>query len=355
LLIVFIIIQNISTIIETLLIKRHGEKISFIINLVYAALFLAWHIYILLIGYVLFNLIAGICVLTLIKLVAMLLVPAKKEIHEEPIVGKYFFKHWSYLGITDIVGVIAKWMDKIFLLYLLTATDFAIFFNGSIEIPLFGLLISVTGSFLMIEISQNLNLADKIIKLYRESFNMLSTIVFPLFFFLFFFRAELFSVVFNGKYNASLPIFMICLFGLPIQINNYSTILQCFGKGNKILAGSVLDIVIAIVLMLVLYPLMGTRGLALAVVISTFCQALYYLFHSVKVLNISMLQILPLQKLVIRLVIFFALYFFLFFLLSGVDFKIKLLIGAVVTTIIVVAGMMKYFKTFFTKQHVQNS
>jgi O-antigen/teichoic acid export membrane protein len=113
--------------------------------------------------------------------------------------------------------------------------------------------------------------------------------------------------------------------------------------------------VIAIVLMLVLYPLMGTRGLALAVVISTFCQALYYLFHSAKVLNISMLQILPLQKLVIRLVIFFALYFFLFFLLSGVDFKIKLLIGAVVTTIIVVAGMMKYFKTFFTKQHVQNS
>jgi O-antigen/teichoic acid export membrane protein len=350
LLIAFIVIQNISTIAETLLIKRQGEKISFAINFIYSAFFLGWHIYVLQINYSLDHLIRGICILSIAKLIAMFLVPAKKEIHEKTIDEKHFFKHWAYLGITDIIGVFAKWMDKIILWYLLTATDFAIFFNGSIEIPLFGLLISVTGSFLLIEISQNTKLTGKIIKLYRESFTMLSTIVFPLFFFLFFFREELFSFIFKDKYNASLPIFVICLFGLPLRINNYSTILQCFAKGNKILLGSILDIVIALILMLILYPLIGTRGLALAIVLSTFCQVIYYLWHSAKTLNTSIFQLIPLLKLITRFGILFALYFVLFFVLSGVELKIKLLTGAIVTTLIVSAGMAKYFKAFFKKE-----
>lgn len=352
LLIAFIVIQNISTVIETLLIKRQGEKISFVINFIYSILFFGWHVYILQINYSLDYLIRGICILSIAKLIAMYMVPAKREINEETIDEKHFFKHWAYLGITDIIGVIAKWMDKIILWYLLTATDFAIFFNGSIEIPLFGLLISVTGSFLLIEISQNTKLTQKIIMLYRESFNMLSTIVFPLFFFLFFFREELFSFIFKDKYNASLPIFVISLLGLPLRINNYSTILQCFAKGNKILLGSILDIVIAVILMLVLYPLMGTRGLALAIVLSTFCQVIYYLWHSAKTLNTSIFQMIPLLKLITRFGILFALYLILFFVLSGVELKIKLLTGAIFTTLIVSAGMAKNFKVFFKKEYV---
>ena len=57
LLIAFIIIQNIITVSETLLIKRRGEKLSFIINFFYSLLFFGWHLYILLSHYSLGNLI----------------------------------------------------------------------------------------------------------------------------------------------------------------------------------------------------------------------------------------------------------------------------------------------------------
>ena len=86
----------------------------------------------------------------------ILLVPVKNENYEEVADEKHFLRHWAYLGMNEVLGVISKWIDKVFLLYLLTASDFAVFFNGSFEIPLFGLLISVAGSLMLIEFSANI-------------------------------------------------------------------------------------------------------------------------------------------------------------------------------------------------------
>lgn len=352
LLIIFIITQNIVTASETLLIKRGKEKASSIINFLYALLFLGWHLYILLTTYSLYHLIVGIIIISILKLIAIAAIRVKNEEFEETINEKHFLNHWFFLGMNDVLGVIARWMDKLFLLYLLTATDFAVFFNGSFEIPLFGLLISVTGSFLLIEISGDIRLTNKITRLYSESFKVLSSIVFPLFFFLFFFREELFSLAFNDKYNASIPIFAISIFILPMRINNYSAILQCFSQGKKVLWGSLLDIIIASILMLTLYPLIGTRGIVLAIVISTYCQNFYYLWNSAKILNISIFRLLPLQTLIIKFLIILILYFILSFFLSGMELKMKLLSGTIFTALTVVLGMMPYFKTFFKKNHV---
>lgn len=352
LLILFIVIQNITTASETLFIKRGKEKASGIINLFYALSFLGWHIYILLTNYSLFALIGGIIILSFVKLCVIIIVPAlNNDAQGERTDENKFLFHWGYLGMSDVLAVISKWLDKAFLLYFLTASDFAVFFNGSFEIPVFGLLISVTGNFLLIEISQNTQLISKIIKLYRESFNILSIIVFPLFFFLFFFRTELFSLAFDDKYNASLPIFVISIFIIPMRINNYSVILQCFAQGKKVLWGSILDIVIAMSFMLILYPTMGTRGIALSIVISTFCQAIYYLWHSAKTLKIPLFQLVPLHNLILKFIIIGLLYFGLFLALSGVEIKIKLLVTTFVTAIISLGGLYKYLRSFFLNEH----
>jgi hypothetical protein len=352
LLIGFILVQTIVTISETLLIKSQGEKISFVINILYSLAFFGWHIYILTSAYSLYNLITGIIVISIVKWIAIVLIAGRREENEISYNENHFLTHWKYLGVNDLLGVISKWIDKFFLLYLLTSTDFAIFFNGSFEIPLFGILISAMGSFLSIEISANVLQPDKIKNLFRESFNALSAIVFPLFFFLLFFRDELFSFLFNDKYNASLPIFLISIFILPLRINNYSVILQCFSEGKKVLVGSVIDIAVSIILMLVLYPLMGTRGIAAAVVIATYCQVVFYLWHSAKILNMPFLQILPLQKLLARLLLYFSLYFALFRLVSSAELKMKIFIGTLFTGLLVVTGLFRYFESFFKKSHV---
>lgn len=355
LLILFMVVQNITTAAETLFIKRGKEKASGIINFFYAVFFLGWHIYLLYNGYSLFELVVGIIVLSSIKLVVLIALPAKNnERHVEEINETKFLFHWGYLGMSDTLAVISKWLDKAFLLYFLTAADFAVFFNGSFEIPIFSLLISVTGNFLLIEISQNTQLTHKIIKLYRESFNMLSIIVFPLFFFLFFFRTELFSFAFNDKYNASLPIFVISVFIIPLRINNYTVILQCFAEGKKVLLGSVLDIIVAMACMLTLYPVMGARGIALSIVISTLCQAVYYLWHSAIVLKTSFSELVPLKKLLLKFVITGLLYFGLSLVLSGSQNLTKLLVAMLFTGLIFSAGVYQYITSFFNKEITNN-
>jgi O-antigen/teichoic acid export membrane protein len=353
-LIVFMVIQNIITVAESLLLKRRKEKISFIINLFYSLIFFGCHLYVLLTNYVLTNLIISLCAVSVLKLAAILSVPAKNENYEPVADEKQFLKHWGFLGINEILGVISKWIDKVFLLYLLTASDFAVFFNGSFEIPLFGLLISVAGSFMLIEFSANLQFKTKILALFKESFSMLSSIVFPLFFFLFFFREEIFSFVFKNKYNDSVPIFAISIFILPLRINNYSVILQCFSQGKKVMLGSLIDIIIAFTLMLILYPIMGSRGIVLSIVISTYCQVMYYLWHSAKILQIKIYQLLPVQKLVAKFLILLILYLIAFLSLGNSPILAKLIVGAIFTTLLVLAGMWSYFKTFFKKTHGQN-
>lgn len=349
LLIVFIVIQNIASVADNLLIKRGKEKISGIINFFYAFLFFGWHIYILYTGYSLYHLVEGITIISAIRLIIISLISFQKRTINTVVDNNQFLYHWGFLGMNDALGVIARWIDKLFLLYLLTAAEFAVFFNGSIEVPLFGLLVGVTGNFLAIEISANLRESRKIISLYRQSFHILSNIVFPLFLFLFFFREDLFSLAFGDKYNASLPIFVISIFILPLRINSYSVILQCLSQGKRVLFGSLLDLSIAIVLMIVLYPLMGTKGVALSVVISTYCQSYYYLWHSSKLLNTSVLDLLPLKKLGIRFVKILAFYLVLSFVLSAFSGPSRLVAAISITALIVILGMIKYFKTYFNK------
>jgi O-antigen/teichoic acid export membrane protein len=349
LLIIFIIIQNIGSVADNLLIKKGKEKISGIINLFYAFLFFGWHMYILNSGYSLYHLVAGITIISAIRFIIISIISSRKKESNLTLANNQFLSHWGFLGLNDSLGVLAKWIDKLFLLYLLTAAEFAVFFNGSIEVPLFGLLIGVTGNFLAIEISANLRNPRTIIELYRESFHVLSNIVFPLFLFLFFFREDLFSLAFEDKYNASLPIFVISIFILPLRINSYSVILQCLSQGKRVLFGSLLDLSIAIILMAVLYPLMGTKGVALSVVISTYCQSYYYLWHSSKLLNTTVLHLLPLKKLGIRFLKIFAFYLVLSFALYNFSESYRLIAAIPITAGIVILGLIKYFKTYFNK------
>jgi O-antigen/teichoic acid export membrane protein len=344
-LLLFILVQNLATISETLLIKNHKERPAFIINLIYSLLFFGWHLYILEEGFDLGKLIWGIIIISAAKCVAMFAIPYKlAEQKGNTESDSTFQKHWIYLGMNDIVGTISKWLDKVFLLYLLTAGDFAIYFNGSFEIPLFGLLISVAGSLLLIEISASKSSTEKIMYSFNNTYRILSAIVFPLFLFLLFYHNELFATVFKNRYNASIPIFLISIMILPLRINNYSALLQCYSKGNIIMAGSVIDICLSMILMLVLYPVMGTKGIALAVVIATWCQVIYYLWQSAKVMKVSFLNLLPIGYLLINFLVLGLAFAPVYFLTANSGIWEKLIVGALLTTIAVIAGVAYFYK-----------
>lgn len=351
LLVLFVIAQGTVAVVETLLIKFHQEKIVFVTNFIYSLLFVCWHYYILSAGFDLNHLVEGILFISVFKFCVMLLFRQQFPTGNEGADDKGYCKHWIYLGLNDITGVLSRWIDKLLLVYLLTAADFAVFFNGSFEIPLFALLVSVIASIMLIEMSKDASSKERVKDLFMESFRLLSLIVFPLFLFLLFFRHELFGIVFNHKYDESLPVFLISIFILPVRINNYGSVLQYYRQGNKIMYGSLLDICIAVILMISFYPLLGTRGVALAIVIATYCQVWYYLAQSAGVLGTDILSLIPVKALLIIFMITFLLFACLYYNLAEYSDETRLVTGMIATAVIIVTGLIFYF----TKKQAHNN
>ncbi|MFN0081056.1 MAG: lipopolysaccharide biosynthesis protein [Ferruginibacter sp.] len=340
---VFIALQFASTVADTFLIKRNQLNLYFVANFIYSILFLAIHLYFY---FNVFDL--QLLVYSLLGLVAaksLLLFFIKKpavDAHDST-VANIFFKNWLYLGANEMVGVIARWLDKMYVVFLLSAANFAIFVNGTIEIPLFAVLISAAETFMLTKISHNVTDKKQSALIFKESFKLLSFISFPVFFMLLLVHEEAFSIVFNNRYNQSVPIFLISIFIIPVRINHYSVILQCYHASNKILAGAVIDILLALVLMTFLYPAFGVAGVALAIVLSTYVQVFYYLWHSAKLIKVGMSDLVPfafLAKLFLGLALLYLCFFFLKYCFSPLAFVV---IVFALTTIVIALAFIYYF------------
>lgn len=301
----FILFQNLNTIAETWLIKNGGDKKYFIINLFYSVTFLAWHYYILLNEYHLYRVMFGIAFIAFLKLLVLVIVDRKFSVENSDLPErKQFISNWVFTGFNEIIGVFTKWVDKIILVYLLAPSEFAIFFNGSIEIPLLGILIGMTGNYMMMQMTTNVKMdSHRITTVFRDNFLLLSSIAFPLFFCLLFFRYDIFLIFFGEKYLASLPVFVISIMIIPIQINHYGTILQVSKKSYITTIGALIDLLIAVSLVFTLYPLYGTEGAAAALVISTLASVIFFAYHSARLLRTKILSLIPVRTLVSRFVI----------------------------------------------------
>ncbi len=336
-----IIIHTVSYIYEAVLLSLSNEISIFLNNLLYAFLYLVWHLYILYEKFEILYLFIGLTAIGLLRLLIYFVLVKKAILKAES--GSITLQHWFFIGLNEVIGVVAKWLDKLLLIYFLAPAEFAIFFNGSIEIPLFGIIISVIGSIMLVEIAKNLTQKEKVIQKFRESFLLLSNIVFPLFWFFFYFGAEVFHVVFNHRYDASIPIFSLAIFIIPVRVTHYASILQCYHKGQIIVMGSLLDILIALALMPVFYFLMGIKGIALAIVISTYIQSVFYLHHSARALQTKIYALLPIKSLVSRFLFFFFLIGIFSYLLQNKNDLETLIYSMLLVSITITLSLYFYF------------
>lgn len=314
--IVFMMVQASNTILETWLIKNNGEVQYFLVNTIYGITFFIWHYQVLHSGFDIVWLIKGIVFFAFAKFILLIIFP--RRLHDEKPekrITPTLLSHWTYNGMNDIISILSKWIDKLILIYLLTPSEFAIFFNGSIEIPLLAIFISFTGSLMMVQMSNRTKENQSVIPVFRENFLLLSTIIFPVFFFFLFFSVPIFHIIFGAQYEKSVPIFLITILILPLRINNFGAIMQVMGKGKIITFGSVIDLILCMLLVLILYPLFGMRGAAMAIVISTGIQISYYLWQSKRLLQTTFNDLIPVRALITRFLIvgflFWILYYFI--------------------------------------------
>jgi O-antigen/teichoic acid export membrane protein len=248
---------------------------------------------------------------------------------------------WFHLGLYDMLQTIFRWADKFILSALLSSELFAVYFTGTIEVPFLALLLGAVGSAMLMRLNNAETSEGDRITILKESARKLSYIVFPLFFFLVIFRHELFEVVFTNKYAESVPLFLISCMVIPLRACNFTAILQHKGKGRIINTGAVIDLALAVILMYPLYLLWALNGIALAFVISTYVQAWFYLYHTARIMNCKLTDLLPLagwlKSAVILLVLFIALYYLLHAVLSSFY---ALLAGGIVTCIMMFVNVL---------------
>jgi len=200
---------------------------------------------------------------------------------------------WFHTALNEVVQILFRWVDKFALNFLLPAALFALYFNGTLDVPFLPLLLGAAGSALLLHFAQpGLPDAERIATL-KAAATLLGGMVFPLFFFLVFFRVELFAVVFAHRYDAAVPLFLLSSLVIPLRAYNFTALLQHKGHGRVITTGAVLDLLLALTLMYPLYQLLGLAGVALAFVVSTYCQAGYYLAQTARLLRVRWPELLP--------------------------------------------------------------
>jgi len=292
------IIQNISIIVEAIAIKREKETLVLVANMIFITGYLLCHVIILFNGYSLPLLLTSIIFIFLLKSIVIILSDKKLLVTENHFTVTDIGKQWFYLGLYDTVSVVGKWLDKWIILLLLSFSQFGIYFNGAYEIPVFGLMITAIGNIMVIELSKkNDNRSATNRMLFINSSLLTASVVFPSFAFLLFYHHDFFTLIFTDKYAASIPIFFITIFILPLRITNYGAALQAYNRNDLIAKAAVIDLIASIILMAILYPILQMKGLALAFVIATYIQTGYYLWQTSKLLQEKITDFFPVKKL----------------------------------------------------------
>lgn len=346
LLCLLLLAQNLSILSETLSIKQEAEKRLLLVNIIYHTLYLFVHLWLIYIqtfnlSYLLYSLIG----LLLMKALTLYRNDRMAGVGEGITYSTKLGKQWLYLGLYDTVAVLFKWMDKWIILLFISLNEFAIYFNGSYEIPVFMLLAGAIGNIVVVELAKS-RLVDSAVALplFKRSSLFMSALMLPAFCFLLFFYKELFLFVFSEKYAAALPVFFASIFIVPVRVMNYTAALQVFYKNDIILKGALIDLALAISLAAVLYPLLGLPGIALAFVLSSYIQGGFYLFHTSRLLQVPLYRLHPFKKMALVFLMSLLLTWACHLLVEDASGLYKLAAGLLSTTVLAGGFFLYFFK-----------
>jgi len=344
----FLLVYAITVILESLLIVFRSFKSVVLTNILFSAAFFFIHWYVLKNGFSLEKLFSSLFIISILRLLAYILFAVSKtkkqniEVSEEIPFGKAR-SLWLHLSLFDILQMSFSWIDKFIISLVLSASLSAIYYNGSINIPFLPLLLSSAGSAILIELSgiKKENEKAHTVFLMQQSAKVLSSIIFPFFFFLLFYRYQLIVTVFSERYIPAIPVFLVSTLALPLRAYNFTTVLQNQHKGAIINTGAVIDLLLACLLMYPLYKWLGLPGVALSFVITTYLQAAFYLFHSARTLNLSISSLLPFANWLIKLIVFpialIAIRYVTNLYFTGI---ISLILGCIATAAIVIISLL---------------
>ena len=205
------------------------------------------------------------------------------------------FRYAFPIGIASIVGTLTKQLDKIVISSFFAASQYAVYANGAIEIPLIGI---VTGSVTAVLMPEFVRLnargkPERLVALWHSAICKVALIILPVMIFLLIYAPEFLTLLFSSKYAESATIFRVYLLALPIRVTTFGTILLSIGLSRLIMRYSLYTLVLNIGLNYLFMKTVGFVGPAIGTVIATYFIAYLQLRKIASVMNSSLRAIFP--------------------------------------------------------------
>lgn len=297
-------------VLENILLIYPAKKVQLITNWLYASLWLAAHYWILKAEFNLLYLAIIWTVLVALKSLVLFFVfnfQYKKEIPAFAEVSSIQVQKetWWHLGFYEIFQLIVKQMDKFILSFMTSAQVAATYYNGRIEIPFLPAILSAVRNAALVQLKKSQEQTEKLVQTVRHAFQVLSTIGIAVTAFGIAYSEDLIITLFSDKYSTAVPIFITTLLILPAQYCiSLSYVLQYKEKAQLINKGAFLDFFLTLILLYPFYFYFDILGIVLAVLVSTYIQSFYYLYHASKITRVQILKFLPLKDYLIKCLLF---------------------------------------------------
>ena len=289
-----IFIQIIILVFEAQLLHAQKNRRLMFSSLLFTILFLVGHITVQQLGFSMTSWLAMMCIIVCFRAITMRVPSTIAPLgNEKP-------SELKWIASNDALQFLTKWLDKIILAYFLTPKEYSIYFNGTNEIPLTGVLISVFGAAFSVHVLKP-KISGFQAAIFRRSASAFSAVLFPLFGLCLFFPQEIITALFGMQYSSASSLFALMALLLPMRIVAYTPLLQHQGLGKIILLGACIDLSLVVILALLLYPTFGLSGVAIAVVAATYCQVAFYLYHILRSYKISLSELFEWRLLGVRL------------------------------------------------------
>ncbi|MFZ2959118.1 MAG: oligosaccharide flippase family protein [Candidatus Ozemobacteraceae bacterium] len=203
------------------------------------------------------------------------------------------------MGLSTMISSVSGSMDKFLVAKFSSPQEFAIFSNGSFEIPLIGI---VTGSISLVILPEmrRLIVQNRILdalECFKSAAVHSGIIIIPSMFFLWFNAESIITTVFSSSYLESTIIFQYYLLAMPARIVNFAFFFLALGQTNIVLIRSLIGLILNFLLSTILISYYGPKGAAIASLLVIYCwNTLFSLNELSKIVNIRIADIVPFKK-----------------------------------------------------------
>ncbi len=198
------------------------------------------------------------------------------------------------VGLAAITITLLNQTDKFIITRHLGREEFAIYAVGAFQVPLMNVIqasISNVTFPMMVHYEKDGDHAG-ILGLWQRSLLKTLVLILPVFVFLQITARPFVTILFTDEYAAATPVFMIYLL-LFLRSGFESTVLQVYKRTRFILVTSAAGFVVNLLLGLLLFRLMGRLGPPVAAVVTMNILNLIHLWYAGRLMQASILQVLP--------------------------------------------------------------